>query len=97
MNNELFPEIAMVQPPLKLRAPRKKSNRFTKSENNRRYRLHRKVKNLSCVKLDVRNKYIEVPHNFNLDFFPSVKELVFRFKYYAQICITPPPKINNFK
>jgi hypothetical protein len=86
--NKLF-EIPETQPPKKERKQRRKSTRYNKSENNRRYKLHRKVKNLSNVKLLVRQKTIILPPNLNLEFYPSVEELVFKFKYFAPVEITP--------
>ena len=91
----MFPEVEKVSPPPKVRKPRKKSNRFSEKENGRRYRLHRKVKDCSNVQLDVRSRIITLPVGFNMDFYPSVKELICRFKYFAPTVQNYPPDFNN--
>lgn len=80
---ELFPEVKRVEPPPKVRKPRRKSKRFTPKENRRRYRLHRKVKDLGSVKLRVRAKEMVLPINFPVEQHSAVKELISRFKYFA--------------
>ena len=95
---EMFPEVEKITPPPKFRKPRKKTNHFTTSENYRRYRLHRKVKDLDNVKLEVRAKTITLPVGFSLENYPSVQELVFRFRYFAPTIQNYPPRfltINN--
>lgn len=80
---ELFPEVERVEPPPKVRKPRRKSKRFTPKENRRRYRLHRKVKDLGSVELRVRAREMVLPINFPVERHSAVKELISRFKYFA--------------
>lgn len=80
---ELFPEVKRVEPPPKVRKPRPKSKRFTPKENRRRYRLHRKVKDLGSVELKVRAREMVLPINFPVERHSAVKELISRFKYFA--------------
>ena len=80
---ELFPEVERVEPPPKVRKPRRKSKRFTPKENRRRYRLHRKVKDLGSVELKVRAREMVLPINFPVEQHSVVKELIYRFKYFA--------------
>lgn len=80
---ELFPEVERVEPPSKVRKPRRKSKRFTPKENRRRYRLHRKVKDLGSVELRVRAREMVLPINFPVERHSAVKELISRFKYFA--------------
>lgn len=80
---ELFPEVERVEPPPKVRKPRRKSKRFTPKENHRRYRLHRKVKDFGSVELRVRAREMVLPINFPVEQHSVVKELISRFKYFA--------------
>ena len=87
-------DIPPIEPPPKVRKKRKKSNRYFVKENRRRYRLHRKVKDLSNVQLEVRARILILPVGFNIDFYPSVKELILRFKYFAPTLYTPHTHIE---
>lgn len=80
---ELFPEVERVEPPPKVRKPRRKSKRFTPKENRQRYRLHRKVKDLGSVELRVRAREMVLPLGFETENFPYLNELIYRFKYQA--------------
>lgn len=80
---ELFPETGRIEPPPKVRKPHRKSNRYTPKENRRRYRLHRKVKDLSVADLQVRARVLVLPVGFSVEDYPSIKELIYKFKYYA--------------
>lgn len=80
---ELFPEVERVEPPPKVRKPRQKSNRYTPKDNRRRYRLHRKVKDLDVAELQVRARVLVLPVGFSVENYPNIKELIYRFKYYA--------------
>lgn len=84
---ELFPEVKRVEPPPKVRKPRRKSKRFTPKENRRRYRLHRKVKDLGNVELKVRAREIVLPLGFEIESKSSIKELIYKFKYFAPIIL----------
>ncbi|EKB58382.1 hypothetical protein [Bergeyella zoohelcum] len=80
---ELFPEVRRIEPPPKVRKPRRKSKRYTPKENRRRYRLHRKVRDLESVELRVRTREIILPLDYPVEQVLSVKELICKFKYYA--------------
>lgn len=82
---ELFPDLHRIQKPPKERKKRRKCTLFSQKENNRRYRLHRKVKKsaLKDVKIYVRKRVIELPVMFELDDYPDIKELIYKFKYQA--------------
>lgn len=80
---KLFTEIEPVEPPPKLRKSCRRYNRFTPKENRRRYRLHRKVKDLGEVELRVRAREIVLPINFPVEQHSVIKELISRFKYFA--------------
>ncbi len=84
----LFTEIEPVEPPPKLRKSCRRYNRFTPKENRRRYRLHRKVKDLGVIELKVRAREMVVPFGFDCEKHPFVMELIQRFKYYAPIIIS---------
>lgn len=84
---ELFPEVERVEPPPKERKPRRKSKRFTPKENRRRYRLHRKVKDLGSVELRVRAREMVLPLGFKMENYPYLKELIYRFKYHTEVVI----------
>lgn len=81
----LFPEVAPVDPPPKERKNRRKCTRYNKTQNNRRYKLHRKVRSLELkqIKLHVRKRVIELPVMFDLEPYPCLKELIYKFKYEA--------------
>ncbi|ROH98312.1 hypothetical protein EGI16_21785 [Chryseobacterium sp. G0240] len=81
----MFPDVPIVQEPPKDRKKRRKCTLYSKKENNRRYRLHRKFKSLGLenVKLYVRMRLIELPVIFDLEPYPDLKELIFKFKYQA--------------
>lgn len=84
---ELFPEVERVEPPPNERKPRRKSNRYTPKENRRRYRLHRKVKDLGKVELKVRAKEMILPLGFQTENYPYLNELIYRFKYHTEVVI----------
>ncbi|PTT19499.1 hypothetical protein DBR28_21345 [Chryseobacterium sp. HMWF028] len=81
----MFPDVPRLQEPTKERKKRRKCTLFSQKENNRRYRLHRKVRKLALegVKLYVRKRVIELPVMFELDDYPALKELIYDFKYQA--------------
>jgi len=81
----MFPDLPRIPEPAKERKKRRKCTLFSQKENNRRYRLHRKVRklNLKGVKLHVRKRVIELPVMFELDDYPALKELIYNFKYQA--------------
>jgi len=82
---EMFPEVPVVPEEPKQRKQRRKSTRYSQKENNRRYRLHRMVKDLKLeeVKLHVRLKVIEIPVMFEIELYPPIEELINKFKYHA--------------
>ncbi|WP_159109180.1 hypothetical protein [Elizabethkingia anophelis] len=82
---DLFPEVVPVEQPPKERKIRRKCTRYNRTQNNRRYKLHRKVRSLELeeVKLHVRKRIIELPVMFDLDPYPCLKELIYKFKYEA--------------
>ncbi|WP_155759318.1 hypothetical protein, partial [Elizabethkingia miricola] len=61
--SNLFPEVVPVDPPPKEKKIRRKCTRYNKTQNNRRYKLHRKVRSLELeeVRLHVRLRVIELP------------------------------------
>lgn len=83
--SNLFPELVPVEQPPKERKIRRKCTRYNRTQNNRRYKLHRKVRSLELeeVKLHVRKRIIELPVMFDLDTYPCLKELIYKFKYEA--------------
>ncbi|MEN5130690.1 hypothetical protein [Elizabethkingia anophelis] len=83
--SNLFPEVVPVDPPPKEKKIRRKCTRYNKTQNNRRYKLHRKVRSLELeeVRLHVRLRVIELPVMFDLEPYPCLKELIYKFKYEA--------------
>ncbi|MCT4238443.1 hypothetical protein [Elizabethkingia anophelis] len=83
--SNLFPEVVSVDPPPKKKKIRRKCTRYNKTQNNRRYKLHRKVRSLELeeVRLHVRLRVIELPVMFDLEPYPCLKELIYKFKYEA--------------
>jgi len=89
-------ELPAIQPLPKQRKPRRKNRTlYSKSENNRRYKLHGKVKKIADIKLEVRKRIIIVPVGLDVDFYPSIQELIYKFKYTAPTEFTPPRLICN--
>lgn len=83
MENELFPGVLKIEIPKKPKKPRRKSTLYSKKENNRRYKLHRKVKKIESISLFVRERLIELPIGFEINDYRYVKELIEIFKYQA--------------
>lgn len=57
---------------------------FTKKQNRRRYRLHRKVKDNQAVRLQVRERTMYVPLDFDLNAHRYESMLVKEFGYSTQ-------------
>lgn len=84
------------EPPKKQRKPRRKSrNIYSSSENNRRYKLHKRVKEIDGVKIEVRKRIIIIPLGFEIEKHNSIDELIKKFRYTAPTLFTPPRLIYN--
>lgn len=91
---ELFPQIKRVEPPPKIRKPRKKLHNFSKEQNRSRYYRHRKIKQEKApVLLEPKLLKMQCELGFDIERYKHIKALIKKFGYTieAKPFFTPPP------
>lgn len=82
--NLQFEKSPREAPPKK---PRAKRNNFTAKQNKRRYYLHYKLRKMSNIQIIVKQLQVNVPHDYDVDNNPKIKELCNDFHYNIQFTI----------
>lgn len=90
--NELFPQVKRIDPPPKMRKPRKKLHQFSKEQNRSRYYRHRMIREEKLpILLEPKALKMQCRLGFDIENYKHIKVLIEKFGYALEAKPFPPP------